>query len=222
MSCDLGSVKRQTLALYFIGAISGYGIKLRGVDMAVTFDAKDLVDQIVNDINDKLDKSHDRNEAMLEKAVSDDLYEAYRKILGTRKIGNKRKPSGLHNSASRIPYGIAVDGDNSPKQIYGFSRYSTNEYGDAVAGGLRITINNILDLNWDKGYVALPERGINSGWKNPAREIKRKANVTLGNEHYRGTPGEVMRKYTDDIQNRTNSGPHIDQVLTWVTANLFS
>ena len=230
MSCDLGSVKCQTLALYFIGAISGYGIELRGIGMA-----KVIIEGLDN-IANYVESQRNKYTKWFNNAASADIYNAYQELADEIKIDEV----GIHTAAKKIPGGIVVSGSNSRKFGYmnrrdpskpALSYWSGSLYGEPYpkkwkyrsrVGGkskvyhfthaLQITINNILDLVWDQGYVALPEKSINNPakWRNPKGKWMRNISVTLGDLSYSGASAKtILETYAKDLSESKNSGREI-------------
>ena len=204
-------------------------------------------------IVDYLDSRLDTYSKWFSDVAGEDLYDAY------IKVADKIKPGeiGIHTAAKKVDGGIEISGANSLKKKYknrwdpskpAVSKWSGSLYGEPIpqnwkyrsrVGGksktyhfthvLQITINNILDLVWDKGYVALPESSISiTGgsnnphiWKNPKGKWMRNINVQLGTKQYSGSSAKtILEDYAKDLENNVNDGEKLPDVWNKITDDL--
>lgn len=181
-----------------------------------------FADEIVSYVNSKIPEYTKK----LEKAASNDLFAAYKKI-----TTNILAPRVVTQAASQIRGGILVSADNSPQYVHGISLWSKNKYGIPISvdeyrtvngktyhitSALQITASNRLDLAWRQGITGtrilnrFPAFSLNypkpPGWRNPDfRKVT--PVVTLGTKTYAGlTPENTLISYIDDLVSGSNEG----------------
>lgn len=195
-----------------------------------------FADEIVSYVNSKL-PDYTRK---LEKAASNDLFSAYKKI-----TTNILAPRVVTGAVSQIKGGILVSADNSPQYKHGISYWSKNKYGEKIpvnvyrtvngktyhiTSALQITASNRLDLAWRQGitgirlYNRFPAFSANypAGWTNPDfRQVS--PVVKLGTLMYTGlTPENTLIRYIDDLTSGKNEGMEFGEATNSIILDILN